>query len=256
MGWSPKTDEALASANRKLAQTQSKLADVREALDTTMHEVRRLTTELSSQSANLLKELNGHRAETQAATVMHTAEMVTARLAYTDLQLNPGAVSLQTRVPAGLYKKFEKARYVLGQSAKAKRIEIRFTGNSFATLPALQAFELIPFIVLDNAVKYSQPQGEVEVIFRETLKDVEIEVRSMGPRLDGNEKERLFKQHFRGKHAASLAVYGAGLGLYVARTIADLHNGLSITADSEELSSFTLNGIPYSAFVVKVVFCR
>lgn len=241
----------------KAEQVRAKVAEydrdrVVEVLNSTMHEVRSLTSELTSQTADLAVKLYGKVHESQAATVLHTSEMITARLAYTDLQLNPGAISLQTKVPAGLYKKFEKARYVLGQSAKAKQLEINFKGNSFATLQVLQAFELIPFIVLDNAVKYSPPGMGIDVEFSESAQEIRAEVRSIGPALSPSEQGKLFDQHFRGNYAQRLAVYGAGLGLYVARNIADLHDRVSIAACGDGVEKFTLNDVPYAEFRVEI----
>lgn len=227
-----------------------------EVLNSTMHEVRSLTSELTSQAADLARKLNGQEHESQAATVLHTSEMITARLAYTDLQLNPDAISRQTKIPAGLYKKFEKARYVLGQSAKAKNLVINFNGNSFGTLQVLQAFELIPYILLDNAIKYSPPNGSIDVDFSESLQEIHAKMRSIGPLLLPSEQSNLFRQHFRGDNAQKLAVYGAGLGLYMARNIADLHERVSITAHGEEAEKFTFNRIPYAEFCVEICASR
>ncbi|WP_421718473.1 sensor histidine kinase [Algiphilus sp.] len=225
---------------------------MKEALDSTMHEVRSLTSELTTQAAELARKLNGSAYETQSTTVLHTSEMVTARLAYTDLQLNPGAISLQTKIRSGFYKKFEKARYVLAQSAKSKQLSINFHGNSFGMIDVLQAFELIPFIVLDNAIKYSPPKAVIDVDFSESTGQIDAVVRSLGPIMTLNEMEQLFEQHFRGYYAQQIGVYGAGLGLYVARTIADLHDGVSIDASSDGIEKFTFNSVAYANFRVEI----
>lgn len=244
--------EKLRDAEARASAAERERDRTKEVLDSTMHEVRGLTSELTTQASDLAKKLTGGGLEAQSATVLHTSEMVTARLAYTDLQLNPEAISLQTKVPAGLYKKFEKARYVLGQSARAKRISIKFHGTSFGTLDVLQAFELIPFIVLDNAVKYAPPKGEIDVEFSETSHEIRAVVRSLGPTLLDGECSRLFDQHFRGHNAQKISVYGAGLGLYVARTIADLHDGVAICAVGEGVEKFTFNEVPYAEFRVEI----
>lgn len=252
--------------NRRVERLRAKLKDaesraeaaererdrVKDILDSTMHEVRSLTSELTTQAADLSKKLAGGRCESQSETVLHTSEMVTARLAYTDLQLNPEAIALQTKVPAGLYRKFEKARYVLGQSARAKELNVQFRGNSFGTIEVLQAFELLPFIVLDNAIKYAPPKGEIDVEFTESAHEIRAVVRSLGPTLSVDEQGRLFERHFRGQYAQQIAVYGAGLGLYVARTIADLHDGVSIDAGSDGIEKFSYNKVPYAEFRVDI----
>ncbi|MBN1602043.1 MAG: sensor histidine kinase [Chitinispirillaceae bacterium] len=151
-----------------------------------------------------------------------------------------------------LHANLSDSEYVLGQSARAKQLEIAFNGNLYGTLQVLQAFELIPFIVLDNAGKYSPPNLTIDVDFIETTQEVSATVRSLGPALISSEQDRLFEQHFRGKHTRCLAVYGAGLGLYVARNIAELHEGVSISAKGDSVSKCTINNVPYAEFRVTI----
>ena len=246
----------VAAEKSRADAAQRDLSRITEIMNSTMHEVRSLTAQLTSQAADLLKRLSGTEMESQTATVLHTSEMVTARLAYADLQLNPGAVTLQTKVPTGLYKKFEKSRHVLGHAARAKGVNIDFRGKSFGTFDVLQAFELIPFIILNNAIKYSPPNGAIEVIFSESGQEIRAKVQSIGPILLPEERNKLFEQHFRGSNAQKMPLYGAGLGLYIARNIAKLHSGVSITAQGGSVGKFVFNGIPYADFRVDICVKR
>lgn len=159
-------------------------------------------------------------------------------------------------MPTGLYKKFEKSRHVLGHAARAKGVNIDFRGKSFGTFDVLQAFELIPFIILNNAIKYSPPNGAIEVIFSESGQEIRAKVQSIGPILLPEERNKLFEQHFRGSNAQKMPLYGAGLGLYIARNIAKLHSGVSITAQGGSVGKFVFNGIPYADFRVDICVKR
>ncbi|TAL21213.1 MAG: ATP-binding protein [Nitrospirae bacterium] len=75
--------------------------------------------------------------------------------------------------------------------------------------------------LLDNAVKYSGG-GAVELSGSADDGHVKFAVGDEGPGLNGVDIERLFQRFARG---TAKKVSGAGLGLYVARSIARLHGG-------------------------------
>jgi two-component system sensor histidine kinase KdpD len=78
--------------------------------------------------------------------------------------------------------------------------------------------------LLDNAFKYSAP-GSVVTIKLESKGGVAcLRVKNQGSIIAPGERERIFERFYRGA-AASHANNGAGLGLYVARKIAQAHIG-------------------------------
>src|SRR5688572_10931848 len=106
--------EELKAENQIL---RSRADRVKEVLDSTLHEVRRFSGELASHAESLSRLLEnqyaGDEAIELAQTVFFTSGMISARLGFTDLELNPQAVSRQATARAGIYKKFEKASHVL-----------------------------------------------------------------------------------------------------------------------------------------------
>jgi two-component system sensor histidine kinase KdpD len=78
--------------------------------------------------------------------------------------------------------------------------------------------------LMDNAFKYSVP-GSVVTITLESKGGVAcLRVKNHGSFIAPGERERIFERFYRGA-AASHATSGAGLGLYVARKIAQAHFG-------------------------------
>ena len=82
-------------------------------------------------------------------------------------------------------------------------------------------------IVLDNAVRYSEAPGHVEVLVSLDSQQniVRIVVRDEGIGLTESECSGVFERHFRGEIARSMRPDGAGLGLTIAQAIVVAHHG-------------------------------
>lgn len=85
--------------------------------------------------------------------------------------------------------------------------------------------------LLDNAIKFSPTGGVVEVAMTRREGHCEISVIDEGPGIPADAVARIFERFFRGdlsrSHASAPEIdsSGAGLGLAIARRIAELHGG-------------------------------
>ena len=95
--------------------------------------------------------------------------------------------------------------------------EARLTGS--ATLLA----RLIG-ILLDNALKYTQPGGRVEVRVSATAARARLQVIDTGIGIAAEVLPRVYDRFFRSEGARAIAG-GAGLGLAIAKWVADIHGG-------------------------------
>lgn len=83
-------------------------------------------------------------------------------------------------------------------------------------------------ILIDNAIKYTDAYTPLELIGKiATEGGVEFLVRDAGAGVPEAELEKIFAKAYRGGNASGVA--GSGLGLYMARAIADVHGG-TVTA--------------------------
>lgn len=91
--------------------------------------------------------------------------------------------------------------------------------------------------LLDNAIKYNRPGGQVRV-FIEAAADsqVEIRVEDTGNGIPQEDVDHIFERFYRGDKArragANGSSSGTGLGLAIARAIIDAHGG-SVSVESE-----------------------
>ncbi len=92
--------------------------------------------------------------------------------------------------------------------------------------------------LLENAARHTPPGTEVRVRAGRVPGGLELEVADRGPGLPPGEEERVFERFHRGGRATG---QGAGLGLAIARAIAEIHGGsLLATARPGGGASFRL----------------
>ena len=64
-------------------------------------------------------------------------------------------------------------------------------------LKAYDCLDLLPFILLDNAIKYSDQKTHIQVEIKDTPASCIFSVSSISPRLADSECERIFDRGFR-----------------------------------------------------------
>ncbi|MEI7498134.1 MAG: PAS domain S-box protein [Candidatus Falkowbacteria bacterium] len=79
--------------------------------------------------------------------------------------------------------------------------------------------------LINNAVKYSKTNGNVTVECRKSETDVVIMITDNGIGIPKNQQNRMFEKFFRADNAAKSATDGTGLGLYIAKSIVEAHEG-------------------------------
>jgi len=87
-------------------------------------------------------------------------------------------------------------------------------------------------ILLDNALRYTPAGSGVLVLGRRRENGVELALRDAGPGVPTADAPRIFDKGYRGSNAAGLP--GSGLGLYMARSVVEVHGGTLQHAASPE----------------------
>lgn len=169
-------------------------AEYEETLRSCLSEVERLSR-LTEELLTLARLDAGEAQEipTQAAPLAPILEEVVTRMASDALRRN---VKIMLDVPAEL---------------------------AINVAPATAA--LIVANVLDNAVKFSPPDGEIRI--RASIEDgaVIVSVSDSGPGVTEEEIPRLFERFYRGSAARRTEVPGTGLGLAICRILAESQGG-------------------------------
>ncbi len=87
--------------------------------------------------------------------------------------------------------------------------------------------------VLQNAVKFSPPGGQVKVLARAEGAEAVVAVSDSGPGVTPGEIERLFERFYRGSASRVAEAPGLGLGLAISRSLVEAQGG-RITIETVE----------------------
>ncbi len=91
----------------------------------------------------------------------------------------------------------------------------------------------VVYNIMENAVKYTQESGEIEVKLERSGKSAVLSIEDNGPGMSQENIKHIFERFYRVDKARSRETGGTGLGLSIAKQIVNLHSG-SIKAESEE----------------------
>jgi two-component system phosphate regulon sensor histidine kinase PhoR len=96
--------------------------------------------------------------------------------------------------------------------------------------------------LLDNAIKYSEPGGEVSIAARALPAEILISVTDRGCGIDRDHLPRLFERFYRVDKARSRKLGGTGLGLAIVKHIVQAHRGrVSVHSSPGKGSTFTIH---------------
>jgi signal transduction histidine kinase len=97
------------------------------------------------------------------------------------------------------------------------------------------------FNLLDNAIKYTPPEGNIRVKARLEKGQVKITIMNTGKGIAAADLPNLFKRFYRAESDRSGNIEGSGLGLAIAYEIARLHGGtIHVTSQLNQITTFTV----------------
>ncbi len=136
--------------------------------------------------------------------------------------------------PVSILDVFESAANTVATAARLRDIRIDGTACEDLTVLGLRfRLEQVLVNLLDNAVKFNRPGGEVRVECRSTGQDrVEISVSDTGMGIPSGDTGKIFERFYRVDKARSRPAGGTGLGLPIVREIVSRMGG-TITVESQ-----------------------
>jgi two-component system phosphate regulon sensor histidine kinase PhoR len=147
------------------------------------------------------------------------------------------------REKTALREIFQNAAQLCRPKAEAKGIRIHLSGGEPPTAvvdPVLLEQALVN--LLDNAIKYSEPDRSVHLEAHSGPHDIRIRVLDHGIGIEKKHLPRLFERFYRVDKARSRGLGGTGLGLAIVKHIAQAHGGrVTVESTLGEGSAFTIH---------------
>lgn len=222
-----------------------------------IHEVRGINSALYNAAFELQGMLETDYTQRGATTsisksVVSLSELLRGRIDFMEFIANPDAGNV-SRSDIYVYRKFDKVQRCFRVTANKRGIEFEISGASSRAVSGPPIFDLIPYLLLDNAVKYSPNNSPIKIICNDTTQLIICSVTSRGPRISEAELPDIFSPGVRGENALLSKKEGSGLGLSVLKkVVTDIFRGSVDVHQSEDKE--IINKVPYCDVTFEIKF--
>ena len=137
-----------------------------------------------------------------------------------------------------------RARFA--RNAAGRDIELRVAGARVNVEGDPDALQQSLVNLVDNALKFTEPKGSVEVSVERLNGDAIVTVSDTGIGIPVEDVARIFDRFYRVDRARSRRTGGAGLGLAIVRRLVDAHNGTIDVTSERGLGTRVVIRLPYA----------
>jgi two-component system sensor histidine kinase KdpD len=234
-------DRYRAFANESRMETERRTEQLRSAvLDSLAHAYKTPLTAIRAASTGLSEM--GHLSAAQAELVALIDEQsgllgdLTTRL-LTTARLDAGEVSIHA-VPVGVAPLIEEVVASLSDRLASMKVDLDIADERLALECDRQLMVMLLTQYIDNACKYSVFGSTITIRAVKSRAEIVFSVRSFGPVIPINDRERIFDRYYRATTYSNRAA-GTGIGLSVAKRVALIHGGsVWVTSDETEGTTF------------------
>lgn len=122
---------------------------------------------------------------------------------------------------------------MLQMAAEKHQVRISFSGEKQMVMANRQMMDELIYNLCDNAIRYNNPGGRVDVsVYREVDRTV-LEVKDNGIGIPEKDQERIFERFYRVDKSRSKSTGGTGLGLAIVKHIIALHDNVRLELRSK-----------------------
>ena len=199
------------------------------------HELRTPLAAISGYAETLLNgaledlENNRRFVEIILAQTTRLTNIASDLLALSELESNGAADQLQ---PVSVRSALESAVRTVESTARVRGVRIICANLPEVLVTGRQLrLEQVFVNLLDNAVKFNRPNGEVQVEMRRKESVVNVKIADTGIGIPSEDLPRIFERFYRVDKARSRAMGGTGLGLSIVKHAVEQMGG-TIRVDS------------------------
>jgi signal transduction histidine kinase len=197
-----------------------------------LHEIRRFNQIVKTnmeRACTKVSPIDPDDAPVELVRAHRASSLISLQLDALDLLANPASAMSFSPRRWVFYRTVDKLVRIYKVLADNRNVRLRLLGSSVSeALLDERTIHIIPSVFIDNAVKYSETGGPVDVRVSEEIRDgravISVEVTSNGPVASEDEEKNLFRERGRGKAARGISE-GSGIGLTLAKIVSDQHGG-------------------------------
>jgi K+-sensing histidine kinase KdpD len=216
--------------NGILGQLRAEIKNDQRLTRNAFHEIRPLNAEIKASIHRLrayigtLKEkLSTHDTEfllTQLTNISQSSELISCRMDQRDILINPTSINQASIVSILVRKEIENLYHIFKTYLKKDRLSLKNEIDVKLLINTYPFFRLIPFVIIENAIKYSpaNTDQDITVSFKKNRDCYVLSFTSLGPKINNDEKEKIFLAFYRSKNVQEYD--GNGIGLYLVKIIA------------------------------------
>jgi two-component system phosphate regulon sensor histidine kinase PhoR len=194
------------------------------------HELKTPLTAIKSYAETLLhgaiddREKNRQFLEKIDKNALSLAALIDDILELSRLEARRGLAPFE---PFHLNEEIDRALETLAAKIKEKKIEIVKQGEPGSCEIVGEPGHIYRALLnlLDNAVKYSNAGGRIEISCEKSDRELRLSVKDYGPGIPAEHHPRIFERFYRVDKARSRELGGTGLGLSIVKHIMDIHGG-------------------------------
>lgn len=197
-----------------------------EDLNLLVHDLRRLSNSIyqaALMAKNMVAEKKYGMISTILDNVIASQSMLTLRTDVLDFSGNMSAGQSRESIP--VYKKVDKVIRSFRPSAERRNIQLLIEGESHGRIFGPNAFEIVPYVIIDNAIKYSPDHSHVKAKVIEIDDCVDLSFYSLGPDIVPADRDKIFQKGYRSHAAKQRDPSGSGAGLFLAKNLVEQFGG-------------------------------
>ncbi len=214
----------VGSINSLLQRLDSAFENERNFTAHAAHELRTPLASLKIEAQTLQRMVDSEPAQRALQRIIirmdSAAHMVSQLLTMSRVELGSELQGMSSLDVAEQARALEREMETLIQ-AKNINIKLDVEGECFVKVePAM--LKILMTNLLDNAIKYSQEDGSINLSVRQDKGDVSLEINDSGAGIAEAEYEKVFEKFYR---ILGSGESGTGLGLSIVKRIVQIHNG-------------------------------
>lgn len=247
--------EKYAEAYKEFFLSQNKYEKYKKFVDDIFHDIRKFNQQIKYKNDKIYKKAQQNNKRfgdilESAKSIQQLGWFLTLRLNNHDFIYNEELLMADVKSSYNIYRIIDKVKKCIKERADEKNIKIEMNSKfECKDMQAYDCIELLPYIFLDNAIKYSTNGEIIHIDIKETGEFQHVRICSLGPIIHEYELPKLFEQGYRSENAVKLTQDGMGIGLYTASCICKL-NDIKLEIASSPYVVKKVKNIDYSEFSV------